>query len=362
MIYLGFVLLIPFSLVFAQEMKNGAMLSNNQATVEQVSENSPQDISELMTLPEPTADIEVEVPEIFEKEEPVGIDTVSLEDAQGNWLFKRIWWERAEDRYGKIRDLVNSIWESRTKFFVQRNELDRTVLDPFYVSIGMGQGELQVILTELEDFFHKEREKEGDLSDKDRALYEALEEEQEAFRQLKLDVESITNLDHAIDDALGVLMDQINRARQLEKQAWDNFKEIAHVLSDIKAREVYYLMDGAGRNIKNISMYLEKDFSNHFARLIAEAKKHISRVLDQIKSLKEKGVDFKRQADRIAQQEEQEKQKIEQEQQEEEEAAARKAKPKQGWVDWAMTLPMKLWDLIVSLVKWPYDLIFGNKK
>ncbi len=378
MIYAGFIFLIPFSLVFAQDVKMGSEKKTEQMMHEaktddsNVEENRRDNATVLpdtpsidpstLILPEPMADTQEIPAETFEQEEPVGIDTVSLEDTQGNWLFKRIWWERAEDRYGKIRDLVNTIWESRTKFFVQRNELDRTVLDPFYVSIGMGQGELQVILNELEDFFLKEREKEGDLNERDRVLYEALEEEQEAFRQLKLDVQSITSLDHAIDDALGMLMDQINRARQLEKQAWDNFKEIAHVLNDLKARELYYLMDGAGRNIKNISLYLDNAFSNHFARLIGEAKKHTSRVLNQIKSLKEKGVDFKRQADRIAQQEEQEKQRLEQEQQEEEEAAAKKVKPKQGWFDWIVSFPVKIWNWIKSIVMMPYNLIFGGKK
>lgn len=299
--------------------------------------------------------------EITEQKNPEGIDTVSLEDAQGNWLFKRVWWERAENRYGKIRELVNTVWESRTKFFFQRNQLDRDVLDPFYVSIGMGQGELNTILSELSEFFQKEREKGGDLNEQERALYETLEEEQEAMRQLKIDVESINNLDHAVDEALSVLMDQINKARQLEKQAWENFKEIAHVLSDVKAREIYYLMDGAGRNIKNISLYLEKDFSDHFSRLIGQAKSHVTRVLNQIKLLKEKGVDFRRQVDRLAQQEEQEKRA--QEAMEEDDAAiASKPKPKKGWLEWIMALPAALWETIVSVVRVPYDLIFGGKK
>lgn len=315
------------------------------------------------TQDKPEVEEEVFVPEVVEPEEElVGIDTVSLEDPQGNWLFKRIWWERAEDRYGKIRDLVNSIWESRTTFFMQRNDLDKKVLDPFYLSLGMGQGELQVILSELDEFFQKEREKDGDLNEQERTLYTALEEEQESLRQLKTDVESISNLDQAVDDALSTLMDQINKARQLEKQAWENFKEIAHVLSDVKAREVYYMMDGAGKNIKNISLYLEKDFTNHFARLISEAKKHTTRVLDQIKSLKEKGVDFKRQVDRLAQQEEQDRQaQTAQEEQDDEDMI--KAKPKkQGWVDWAISLPGVILDYIVSIVRIPYDMIFGGKK
>lgn len=278
-----------------------------------------------------------------EEDEPEGIDTVSLEDPQGNWLFKRIWWERAEDRYGKIRELVNNIWESRTNFFMQRNELDKKVLDPFYLSVGMGQGELQAILSELDEFFTQKQENQEELSDEERTLYETLAEEQESLRALKTDVESISNLDQAVDDALGTLMDQINKARQLERQAWDYFREIAHVLNDIKARDLYYMMDGAGRNIKNISFYLEKDFANHFNRLIAEAKKHTTRVLDQIKSLKEKGVDFRRQVDRLAQQEEQN-----QENDVEEEEIRPKPK-KQGWGDWMMSLPGRAWDSITSL-------------
>lgn len=368
MMIMSLVFLTPMLSVVAQEEPVAAIellpvLSDTSSDIIDDSKTSEGSVAEVTKDISFSAKVMQDKPEIVEPEEElVGIDTVSLEDPQGNWLFKRIWWERAEDRYGKIRDLVNSIWESRTTFFVQRNDLDKKVLDPFYLSIGMGQGELQVILSELDEFFQKEREKDGDLNEQERTLYTTLEEEQESLRQLKSDVESISNLDHAIDDALGTLMDQINKARQLEKQAWENFKEIAHVLSDVKAREVYYMMDGAGKNIKNISMYLEKDFTNHFGRLISEAKKHTARVLDQIKSLKEKGVDFKRQVDRLAQQEEQDRQaKLAQEAQEEEDAIKPKPK-KQGWIDWAISLPGVIWESLVALISISYDMIFGGKK
>src|ERR1700733_9711008 len=102
--------------------------------------SEPQPI-EIPAIPEPTIDEETHVSVEPSTESPVGIDTVSLEDPQGNWLFKRIWWERAEERYEKIRLLVDAIWESRTIFFIKRNELDRNVLDPFYLNIGVSQGE-----------------------------------------------------------------------------------------------------------------------------------------------------------------------------------------------------------------------------
>src|SRR5882724_2830688 len=175
-----------------------------EAPAEEAAQEQSSPAVEVPIMPtEPEIQEEVVTEVIEPAEELVGIDTVSLEDPQGNWLFKRIWWERAEDRYGKIRDLVNAIWESRTTFFMQRNELDKKVLDPFYLSIGMGQGELQTILSEMDEFFKKEQEKRGDLNEQERTLHETLTTEQESLQQLKTDVESISSLDQAVDDALG---------------------------------------------------------------------------------------------------------------------------------------------------------------
>jgi hypothetical protein len=304
------------------------------------------------TIPEPIKEEPIVIPEEPETQEaPAGIDTVSLENPQGNWLYKRIWWERAEERYEKIRMLVDTVWGSRIIFFDKRNELDRNVLDPFYLNVGIGQGELQIILTELLDFFEKHREEQGDLSEQERALYDTIAAEEEDLKQLKQDVESIANLDRAIDDALGTLMNQINRVRQYERQAWENFKEIAHILNDTKARELYYMIEGAARNIKNINTYIEQDFFNHFAQLIGEATKHVSRIQNQIESLKEKGVSFKRQTELLEQKPEQP------EEQEEEEVAP---KPKLSWFGWIMAGLSNISNFVFSIIRIPYDMIFGK--
>lgn len=322
-------------------------------TTEPIATQPDTALTKAMTeMPEPVEEEPIIIPEEPEKTEaPAGIDTVSLENPQGNWLYKRIWWERAEERYEKIRLLVDAIWESRTIFFVKRNELDRNVLDPFYLNVGIGQGELQTILSELVDFFEKHREKQGDLNEQERSLYDTIATEEEALKQLKLDVESVANLDHAIDDALGTLMNQINRVRQYERQAWENFKEIAHILNDTKARELYYMIEGAARNIKNISSYVEQDFFNHFTKLVEEATKHIDRVQNQIESLKEKGVSFKHQTELLEQKQEQP------EEEEEEEVAP---KPKLSWFGWIMSGLGNIADYIFSIISIPYDLIFGK--
>lgn len=284
--------------------------------------------------------------------EPAGIDTVSLENPQGNWLFKRIWWERAEERYEKIRILVDAIWESRNTFFKERNELDRKVLDPFYMSIGIDRGELQTILAEINDFLEKQREQQGDLSEQERVLYETYSTEEETLKQLKLDVDMITNLDHAIDDALGTFMNQINRVRNYESEAWKNFKEIAHILNDTKARELYYMIEGAARNIKTISTYLEQEFFTHFHKLIDEAKTRVARVQSQMDALKEKGVLFQKQAEQLDQQ------TAPNEEDQEEEVV--KPKPKLGWFDWISSGISDVFGYIWSVIRLPYDMIFGK--
>lgn len=357
---------------FPAEVMVDSMPESTEATTS--SANDSQDIVEPTTIeiptessvakalkdaPEPVKDEALVIPEEApETEKPTGIDTVSLDNPQGNWLFKKIWWERAEERYEKIRILVDGVWESRTIFFVKRNELDRNVLDPFYLTVGIGQGELQTILSEMVDFFEKHREEQGDLNEQERMLYETIAPQEEALKQLMLDVESIANLDHSIDDALGTLMNQINRVRQFERDAWNNFKEIAHILNDTKARELYYMIEGAARNIKNISTYLERDFLNHFNTLVSEATKHVTRVQNQIDALKEQGINFKRQTELLEQQHDHAQQQDDSDSDDEDEDVA--PKPKLGWFSWILSWPMSIVNGIFSIIQIPYNMIFGK--
>lgn len=325
-----------------------------QQEVTEETQNSSEDATpQEDTIPEqPVIEEEPEKINIPEEapaieEEPVGIDTVSLENPQGNWLFKRIWWERAEERYEKIRLLVDSIWESRNTFFYERNQLDRTVLDPFYMNVGIDRGELQTILSEIGEFLEKHRDQEQ-LSEQEQILAS----EEETLKQLKRDIDMITSLDQAIDDALGTFMNQINRVRNYEGEAWKNFREIARILNDTRARELYYMIEGSARNIKTISTYLEQEFFTHFHKLVDETKARVARVQNQMDALKEKGVLFQKQAEQIVQQ-------VAQEEAEEEQQEV-KPKPKLGWFDSISSGISSVFEYVWSIIRLPYDLIFGK--
>jgi chromosome segregation ATPase len=223
------------------------------------------------------------------------------------------------------------------------------------MNIGIGRGELQTILAEITDFLEQQREQQGELSEQERGLYETYVTEEETLKQLKLDVDMITNLDQAIDDALGTFMNQINRVKNYESEAWKNFKEIAHILNDTRARELYYMIEGAARNIKTISIYLEQEFFTHFHKLIEDAKTRIARVQSQMDALKEKGVLFQKQAEQLEQQ-----QITAEDQEGEEDEEEAMPKPKLGWIDWIIGGTSEVFGYIWSIIRMPYDMIFGK--
>ncbi len=258
--------------------------------------------------PEPTAQEPVKEDEIIEIK---GIDTLDSDEPKGNWLLKRIWWENAERGYEKIKQTKQKVIDSRMSFFQKRTEFDRAVLDPFYIKVGVGQGELKEILSSLLAMIEQMRTAKGSLNEQERELLVALELEQETLNGLDQKLKAVTEIDNAIDDALLKLIEQINRAHDYEHKAWDAFKTITRELSDKRARELYYSLDGNWKNIRAISEYIQKQFTPYFDQLLERAQSLVSEMDASIQSLKEKGIDIKMQAQKLNQQEQDEKDKEE---------------------------------------------------
>jgi hypothetical protein len=272
-------------------------------------------------------------------DEIMGIDTVDLENPQGNWLYKRVWWEKAEAKFEKIRAAVNKILEMRTGFFAKRAELDKTVLDPFYIKIGLSQGELQEILAEL--IAHATAKTEEKKED---TVIEQANAEKQELEQLQKEVQLVIKQDSELEDAVMMLLEQINKIRRLEQTAWQNFKDIARVLDDKKARELYYKVDNAWRNVQELQNYIEQTYSTTFEQLVEHIKEKIQKVEAAIETLKVKGVDLKKQlqAQEIAA--------------EDEETTTSK-----GFFTRYISDPIKnFFAAFWQLLRWPIDKIFGK--
>ncbi len=260
-------------------------------------------------------------------EKTFGINTVNMDDPQGNWLFKRIWYEKAQSKYEKIKAAVDAILEARAPFFAKRSEIDRTVLDPFYITVGFGQGEMQAIVEGLIANLEKEREQEGELDEQERELLQKLQEEKTTLEQLKKDIEVVGTIDESIDTSLKTLMNEVNKARSYERQAWNNLKMIGEELSDQKAREKFYVIDTLWRNVQNITTYIQGPFSQYFEQLGSSAQSNVERIKATLEALKTKGIDFKTEAARLEEKDAAEKEKVEEPEEEEETVPVKK-----GWM------------------------------
>lgn len=225
--------------------------------------------------------------------EPTGIDTVDVKEPEGNWLFKRIWWEKSKEIYGKIRERVDKIVESRMHFFKERVKLDRDVLDPFYVEIGLDQGALRESVDYLLGLFKKDLDEDGILSASAREKYAALQEEKAAITKLGESVATVQGLDHKLDETLEELMNQINLARSYESEAWQRLDQIAEELSDKKAREHYYAIATLWRNVKEIGNYIQGPFAQHFIQLAQASVQNVKSIKSIADLLQQKGFALK---------------------------------------------------------------------
>jgi hypothetical protein len=227
-----------------------------------------------------------------------GIDTVDIAQPKGNWLYKRIWWEKAERLYEKIKQLANEISESRIVFFLKRHELDRAVIDPFYLSLGLEQGGLEEITSYLTAQLEQERAA-GQLDEKEQQLLDTISSEKKTLEQLGQGGQRVAKLVNALEDALIKLLEQVNQARSYEQSAWDNFKAINRELSDKRARELYYNMDSYWKNLNNINAYLTDSYTKYYEQLTSKVKEEVDSIQGTIQGLKEKGVDIKMQAQKL---------------------------------------------------------------
>lgn|GEM_PF-1826056 len=225
------------------------------------------------------------------------IDTIDREGS-GNWLLKRIWWEKTEPVYEEIKQVFNEIMNARMDFISQRNRLDRE-LDVAYGQIGLEEGELQDILEHCLNLVKQDKKEQGFLTKEEETLYNTLLHKQNDLEQIKLDIKALQAVDQKIDEALEALFKQIDVANQYEQKAWENFKDIARELNDKVARKSYYETEGLLKDVQNVHSYITGEFSNYFNQTLQSARTHSQSITSQVHALKQAGVDLKQQLETL---------------------------------------------------------------
>lgn len=287
-----------------------------------------------------------------EPEESLGIDTLLEEEPQGNWLFKRIWWQHSEASYEKLRKLVDEIHDVRMRLLADRRTIEHEVLDPFYLNIGIGQGELQALIADL--LGNKQRAIRPDQTDQQRELMHSIEEDRVQLEQLQRDVNAIVTLEAQLDNAIDMLTQQVEQVRMYEQNAWQHFKDVSRVLNDKKAQELFYKIKGAAGNIRSILDYLKGSFSTTFNELIQKITQQVNNVKASLQALKEKGVILKGAAQQLEEAEQAKRLKA---------CSATKADEEEETEEsssWLGTLAKPfVWvgNTIISIIRAPYDIV-----
>jgi hypothetical protein len=292
-------------------------------------------------------------------EEEFTIDTIGQDDPQGNWLFKRVWWQFAEASYEKLRKLVDQVHDVRVHLLLKKEDTEHTILDPFYLNIGIGQGELQALIADL--LSNRDYLQGGavhDQSDEQRELNENIERDRAELEQLQRDVSAIVNLEGSLDHASDTLIQQVEQVRSLEQEAWEYFKEISWVLNDQKAKELFYKIKNCADNIRVSLDYLENAFSGSFDDLIQKIVRQVDRVKMSLQALKEKGVELKGKAQQMAQAE-RAKLKPSSVKTDEELEAEEEEEESSSWLSWLVRPFTWLGSKIIAIIRAPYDLVKG---
>lgn len=265
----------------------------------------------------------------------VDLDTLNI-DAGGNWLEKRIWYEKAEQLFDAIRDLVSKVVDFRVHFSNEVNAAGQKI-DSFYESVSYDKGQIDEMLKDLLADLDQQQAERGDLSVEERTLQQNVKKEQAVLDQIGKDIKTIGDIDAKIDETLMTAFKVIDKSRSFEEKSWNNFKAIGKTLDDKKARNMYYEMDNYQKNIEQLLKYLQSTLFTYLQKtLVAKVDSNISKIKSSMSSLKSKGVDL----DKLMQKYQTQDLKVEKERQEEatkiavdkalskaeEEAEARRAK------------------------------------
>ncbi len=218
------------------------------------------------------------------------LDTLNI-DSSGNWLEKRIWYQKAEHLYELIRANVAKAADLRMKFIQEVNHVGHQI-DEFYETVNLSKGAIDEMLTAvLQSLENQQAVRGGDLSSSERSLQQKVKDEQIQIETLSKNLQMIEDLDEQIDKTMVRSFKEIDLCRGLETRAWNNFKEIGLELDDKKARVLYYEMENFQKNIEQKINYLQQDLLSYLTnQLIEKVLNLINEIKTSTKSFDAKGL------------------------------------------------------------------------
>ncbi len=225
----------------------------------------------------------------------INLDTADLQDStSGNWLEKRIWFERAEKSFDEIRSIVSSVNDIRIQFSNEVNAVGQKI-DTFFETVDFTKNQLEDTFKGILSSLETEQKLTGDLSEAERNLLEIIKKELSAIEQIGKDIKVIGDVDNKIDQTIMQAFKTIDECREYETKSWDTFKAIGKELDDKNARNLYYQMNNFKQNIEQKSSYLKTTLLPYLHNvLVAKIDTNIANINKTIDELKVKGLDIQK--------------------------------------------------------------------
>lgn len=237
------------------------------------------------------------IEEQLENQEPPQVDVVMPntlntmgEDDSGNWVLKRVWWEKAEAAFGKIMALNLQISQQQMEYFGVRNEIDKT--------LDAGKRELILKLEDLEQVINyllglvNHDDNLADLDIANHSFKGSVLENKTNLLKLKDDILQLNKLDGELDGAIIKVIDQVQKCNDYEALAWEDFKKIGRILNDELAKNLYYQVVNYRKNIKINLHYLKADLRTSFEALMVRAVNKLDEIKKTVSQLRDGGIDL----------------------------------------------------------------------
>lgn len=223
----------------------------------------------------------------------INLDTTEV-DGGGNWLNKRMWYERAQKVFDEIRMSISSVNDLRVQFIDQEHQIARKI-DSFFEVVTFKYGELYATFQEMLATLETQQKIIGDLSVEERNLQVKVKQELTVVEQIEKDMKSIGQIDNKIQETMDQAFKTVGECLDYENRAWQAFKSIGKELDDKKARNLYYQMNNYKQNLDQKITYLKTMLLPYMQReLGSKIDTSIAKINTAIEHLKAKGLDLEK--------------------------------------------------------------------
>jgi hypothetical protein len=229
---------------------------------------------------------------VDESEELDISNTMTTTGVGGNWLQKRVYYQKASDLYEEIQAQVALAEDTRLNFLTEIHSL-HTLIDDFYQTVSFNQGQIKTLLDSYTTALSNEALRDGDLTQDELAMQQTIIAEQAQVTEIGETISIVSELDEKIDEVMQLVFTTIDTCRSYQSQSWNNFKDITQSLDDQKARTLYYEMENHSDNIAQQITYLNSTlFSFLKTTLGGQIKTNINSIESALESLQVKGVNL----------------------------------------------------------------------